>query len=362
MELPTELWSSILQKTRSIQSCRKLYIALPTQTRAELKNTYEFHKERLNIKIFCGFQNKLCILNNSNIDNLDFEFQLDNIFAVQYIKDWDTPIGKKDCIVAATKTGLVMFWDALTKEYIQGLEIGSNICEIQFHPTKSLMLTVGQYWIGRELKIWKYDKYWSIIRIDIESIGDYKKLYYFHPTQPDVYIFSSYNSKISKMYVCNYDIQFPSIMNRPRSFLYLNDNYYEPLKINEDWIFECIKKVGDVNYFCKFKISEFNIEEIELQIIRQNIEKTANLIILDFFRLGLNIYFHTNCSELSTLYKQNNNETKIIYCTTNKISQICYKNGFIVFFENNECKCVDLDSHDIDGISIREAPVDFCVI
>jgi hypothetical protein len=151
-------------------------------------------------------------------------------------------------------------------------------------------------------------------------------------------------------------------MNRPRSFLYLNDNYYEPLKINEDWIFECIKKVGDVNYFCKFKISEFNIEEIELQIIRQNIEKTANLIILDFFRLGLNIYFHTNCSELSTLYKQNNNETKIIYCTTNKISQICYKNGFIVFFENNECKCVDLDSHDIDGISIREAPVDFCVI
>ena len=171
MELPTELWSSILQKTRSIQSCNKLYTALPKQTRAELKDTYESHKEKLNVKIFCGFQNRLSVCFTCNIDNPEFDFQLEDIFAVRYIQDWNTHIGKKDCIVAATKTGLVMFWDALTMEYTQGLEIGSNICEIEFHPTKSLMLTVGQYWIGRELKIWKFDKYWCIIRIDIESLG-----------------------------------------------------------------------------------------------------------------------------------------------------------------------------------------------
>ena len=168
MELPTELWSSILQKTRSIKSCHKLYMALPMQTRVELKETYESHKEKLNVKIFCGFQNRLSACNNGNSE---FEFQLEDIFAVRYIQDWNTPIGKKDCIIAATKTGLVLFLDALTKEYIQGLEIGSNICEIEFHPTKSLMLTVGQYWIGRELKIWKFDKYWSIARISIEILG-----------------------------------------------------------------------------------------------------------------------------------------------------------------------------------------------
>jgi hypothetical protein len=55
MELPTELWSSILQKTRSIKSCNKLYSALPEKTRTELKEAYESHKEKLNIKIFCGF-------------------------------------------------------------------------------------------------------------------------------------------------------------------------------------------------------------------------------------------------------------------------------------------------------------------
>ena len=112
---------------------------------------------------------------------------MDDIFAVRYIQDWNTHIGKRDCIVAATKTGLVMFWDALTKEYIQGLEIGSNICEIEFHPTKSLMLTVGKYWIGCELKIWKFDKYWSIIRIDIEVLGFTQRtqmfIFFHHLTQ-----------------------------------------------------------------------------------------------------------------------------------------------------------------------------------
>ena len=78
MELPTELWSSILQKTRTIQSCCKLYMALPAQTRAELKDTYESHKERLNVKIFCGFQNKLTIYSTCNNDNPEFEFQLEH--------------------------------------------------------------------------------------------------------------------------------------------------------------------------------------------------------------------------------------------------------------------------------------------
>ena len=303
MELPNELWSSILQKTRTIQSCSKLYTALPKQTRAELKETYESHKEKLNVKIFCGFQNKLSICFTCNIDNPEFEFQLEDIFAVRYIQNWDTPIGKKDCIIAATKTGLIMFWDALTKEYIQGLEIGSNICEIEFHPTKSIMLTVGQYWIGRELKIWKFDKYWSIIRIDIESLGDYKKLYYFHPTNPDVYIFSSpYSRKISKMYVCDYDIRFPSILNRPQSFLYLND-YYEPLKINKDGSFECIKHDGATNYFCKFRVSNFEIEEIQLQPICEAISS-----ISDFLRIGEDIYFHANSSDCQTIYKQTSDE------------------------------------------------------
>jgi hypothetical protein len=332
-------------------------MALPEETRTELKDIYEFHKEKLNVRIYCGLKNRLSIFSTKEIDNPYFELELENILTVRYIKNWETSIGKRDCIIAATKTGLIMFWDGLTMEYIQGLEIGSNICELDFHPTKSLMITVGKYWIGRELKIWKYERYWSIIRIDIEYLDDYKKLYYFHPTEPNVYIFSTYNSKISKMYICNYDIQFPSIMNIPQSFLYLNHEYYEPLKINKDITFECIKKIGDVNYFCKFRISNFEIEEIKLLPIHEK-----NITILDFLKIGSDIYFQTNCLDYQTICKQTNDEYKIIYKTTNKILRMFLKNRFIVFFENYECKCIDLESLEIDIISISELPVDFIVM
>jgi hypothetical protein len=352
MELPNELWVSILQKTRTIQSCNKLYLALPLQTRKELKEIYESHKEKLNIKILCAFQNKLALFNNNN---LEFEFQLEDIFAVRYIQNWDTPIGKKDCIVAATKTGLVIFWDAHTMEYIQGIEVGCNMCDIEFHPTKSIMLSVGEKWTGLEIKIWKYDRYWKIIRIKIEVLGDDKKFYYFHQTEPQVYIFSSNNSKILRMYVCNYDIQFPSIMGIIENFIYLND-YYTPLKINSDNSFECIKNDGVVNYFCKFRISDFDIEEIQLQPVCEE-----SPTILDFLRIGMDIYFHTNNSECQTIYKQTGNDCKIIYKTTNKISKIMNKNNFLVFIEKDECKYIDLESLEIDGLSIDKSSVDFCL-
>lgn len=344
MELPTEIWSCILQKTRTIKNCNKLYTAFTSKVKAELKDIYETHKKKINIRIICSFENKFSVFNN-NIQNTEFEFELDNIFTVKYIQKWDTYIGKKNCIIAATKNGIIMFWDANTKEYIQGLEIGLNIIEIQFHPTKSLMLTVGQYWIGRELKIWKFDNYWSIIRIDIESLGDYKKLYYFDPILPYVYIYSSNDSKnISKIYICNYDIRFPSIMNAVESFIYLN-NYYEPLNINKDGTFECIKKDNGVNFFCKFKINNFQIQEIQLQPICK-----PELIISNFIRIGMDIYFHTNCLDYHYIYKQTKDKYDIIYKTINKISKILIENNLLLFFENQEYKCIDLYNLEIESI------------
>ena len=40
----------------------------------------------------------------------------------------------------------------------------------------------------------------------------------------------------------------------------MNDNYYEPLKINKDGTFECIKKDDSADYFCKFRNSNFEID------------------------------------------------------------------------------------------------------
>jgi hypothetical protein len=145
-------------------------------------------------------------------------------------------------------------------------------------------------------------------------------------------------------------------MGRIESYIYL-DNYYMPLKINEDGSFECIKYDGVTNYFCKFRISNFEIDENQLQSVCEE-----NLIILDFLRIGMDIYFHTNRSDYQTIYKKTGDKYKIIYRTTNKISKLFNKKNLLIFFENDEYICIDLESLEIDGISIGEEPVDFCIV
>ena len=86
-----------------------------------------------------------------------------------------------------------------------------------------------------------------------------------------------------------------------------------------------------------------------------------NLIILDFLRIGMNIYFHTNRSDYQTIYKKTGDKYKIIYRTANKISKLLNKKNLLIFFENEEYKCIDLESLEINDIYIGESPVDFCI-
>ena len=364
MELSTDLWLSILQKTRSIRNCDKLYSALPPQTRAELKEAYNSHKESINMKIGFAFQNRLSLYNS---DHLETEFRLDDIMAVRSVQNWDTPAGKRNCVVSATKSGVVMFWDATTMECIKSVDVGASIIDIEFHPTKSIMLTVDFERFSRKLKIWRFDESGNVVRIAIESLGDDKKLFYFHPTAPEVYIFASYysynpyNWKLSKVYICNYDTNSVSFSDRIQSFMYLS-NYYAPLKINGDGSFECVKYEGGVNSFCKFVISNFEIEEIEQQAICKNSGMVSSLVIWNFLRIGADVYFYSNRAGDSSIYKQTGDQSKIIYQTTNTISRIYHKNGFIVFVEKDELKFVDLETLSMDVVSLGEAPVDFCVM
>jgi hypothetical protein len=64
-EFPIEIWGSILQNTRSFQECEKLYSLLPIQSRTELKDLYEAHKEALALEEF--FEPDPNILSNTDI-------------------------------------------------------------------------------------------------------------------------------------------------------------------------------------------------------------------------------------------------------------------------------------------------------
>ena len=370
MELPIELWGEILQKTRSIKTCDKLYDAFPNETQSKLKSAYESHKERITLKMAIAFNENLSFYNGDHLMKDVVPFH--NIIAVKFVKNWNTSIGKRDCVVVGTRSGEVMFWDATTLDYIFLLNVRTTLGDIEFHPTKSIMISVCMKLYGRKIKIWKFDENGQAInqaKFAVESLGEGKKYYYFHPTEPEIYVFASnysynpYHRKLSKVFFCNYDTIFISFTDRIHCFMYLN-NYYTPLKINADASFECIKYDNGRNYFCRFFIVGDEIKEIETQCVCENTDIFSGLyfVVWDFVRVGADIYFYTNRIGDVFIYKQTDNKYKVIYETKNIISQFFYKNGFIVFVEKAELKYIDLETLSVEAFSIGDAPVDFCVI
>lgn len=366
MELSTDLWLSILQKTRTIRNCEKLYSSLSPQIRDELKEAYDSYKKSINMKIVLAFQNRLSFYNSYHLET---EFRLDNIMAVRSVQNWNTPVGKRNCVVSATNNGVIMFWDAITMDYIFEVDIGTSLGNIEFHPKKSIMLTVRVELYGRKIKVCKFDENGKTTDVSfaVESLGEGKKYYYFHPLEPEIYVFASnysynpYHRKLSKVFFCNYDTNSVSFSDQIHSFMYLN-NYYTPLKMNEDGSFECVKYEGRTNYFCKFVISDFEINEIEQQAICKNTGIFSSLVVWKFLRIGEDIYFYSNRVGDACIYKQTGDQYKIIYQTTNTISQMFRKNGFLVFVEKGELKFVDLETLSVDVVSLGEVPVDFCVL
>lgn len=368
MNLPIELWGEILQKTRTITTCDKLYNAFSNETQRKLRATYESHKERISLKMAITFDDKISFYNGDFLMK-EVPFQK-NIMAVKFVKNWNTPIGKRDCVVVGTRNGAVMFWDATTLYYIFMINVQTILGDIEFHPTKSIMLSVCMKMYGSKIKVWKFDENGEVsnnVSFSVECLGEGKKYCYFHPTESEIYIFVSnysynpYHRKLLKVFFCNYDSSSVSFSDRIHSFMYLN-NYYPPLKINADASFECIKYDNGNNYFCHFVILHDEIKEIETQCVCENSRSVPNLVVWDFIRVGEDIYFYTNRIGDAFIYKQTGDKYKIIYETNKIISQFFYKNGFIAFVEKAELKYIDLESLSVGVVDVGEAPVDFCVM
>jgi hypothetical protein len=367
MDLPTELWGQILEKTRSIRTCDKLYEAFSNETRVKLKSAYEIHKEQISLKMAVAFYEKLSFYNG---DHLIKDVSFENIIAVKFVKNWNTPIGRRDCVVVVSRNGAVMFWDGTTLDYIFTINVRTILGDIEFHSTKSIMLSVCMKLYGRKIKVWKFDENGEVINIAnfaVELLGEGKKYYYFHPTEPEIYVFLSnysynpYYRRLMKVFFCNYDMTSVSFSDRIHSFMYLND-YYTPLKMNADASFECIKYENGMNYFCRFVIAGDEIKEIETLRVCENIGSIPNLVVWDFIRVGADIYFYTNRIGDALIYKQTGDKYNIIYETNKIISQFFYKNGFVVFVEKVELKYIDLETLSVEAFNVGDAPVDFCVM
>ncbi len=363
MELSIDLWSNILQKTTCIETCNKLYEAFPNNIKIELKNIYDLHKKSLALKIIIGFHNKLSFYYNSYLKK---EILFINILAIRSVKKWNTPIGKKDCIVIILNNGDINFFDAETFDHINMIKLEQSIIEIEFHPSKPIMLTVhNDFWVSI-MKIHRFNEDGSIYSntIDVPEFG--KKIYNFNQLTSEIFIFlakylyNPFHRKLYKLYIFNYDTNSMLCYEPINRYLDLN-NYYMPINFYEDGSFECYKYQNG-NYFCKFILSNYEIKEIETQIICPSKEIETNLVIWNFMRINSDMYFYTNRIGDGYIYRQTGNDYKIIYQTTNNISRFFIKNGYIIFIEKPQVKYINLKTLLIEEFKIGELVIDFYVL
>jgi hypothetical protein len=385
MELPVDLWSIILQKINNAKQCKKLYLALPKNIKKELEEIYEEHKVKISINILCGIKNNMTLFQNGDLHTVfyqDHDFDTDIKF-VRYVKNWyiiNKEGDKIDCYISVSQNNTIMFWNAITQTYVSKIEIDSYIKEIEFHPTKPIMMVACD-----DLQVYIFDNNDGYTKkCSMTNVGNKKGFYFFHLTLPEIYIFSlspgttCCNGKLYSFMICDYETDFISFTDIIQT--YFNHNFYKtPLKMNSDGSFECVKFTGAANYFCQFIITETDLVETNLQKIEENSEFPANLVIRDFIRIGKYVYFHTNDSSfdeeilqkyIQKFYRQSGNKSKIIYNTTNKLSKIIYKNNYLIFVDDADFKILDLETNTIDCFFRWKSKIDdynrvlndFCIL
>ncbi len=383
MELPIEIWSNIIQKIQSLKECKKLYSSFTISMKQELKKIYKEHKKKLSINILIGVNDKLVNFNN---DKFKIVITPNNrlnhhIKYVKYVKNLNTKIGIKDCIVSATQKGIIILWNAHTYEYIDEINILSDIKLLIFHPNKAIMAT-----LSNELKIWKYTETGNIECIRSQNVGFDTKIIYFHPILSELYIFTVSNcntidkhinvnnwaSKIYNLYIYNYDKDIIIFTDTIYSY-FCSYNLYTPLKMNDQGNFECIKYFNNKNYIITLNIHDYVLKEMKCDEIFRTDSSINYLIIRNYIRIKNCIVYITNPSTSENnvyIYKQNiDKSVSIMYkTTTNVIFEIFYKNNLLIFIENNECKIINVDNLEleydfrlIDQID-NSIIYDFCII
>ena len=118
MELPVDLWSIILQKTKITKQCKKLYLALPKNIKKELEEIYEEHKVKISINILCGIKNNMTLFQNGDLHTVfyqDHDFDNDIKF-VRYVKNWyiiNKEGDKLDCYISVSQNDRVLIFLSL---------------------------------------------------------------------------------------------------------------------------------------------------------------------------------------------------------------------------------------------------------
>ena len=131
MNLPTDLWETILEKTRSVETCDKLYDAFLNETRVKLKETYKSHKERITFKIVFAFNNTLSLYYS---DCFKKEVPFQKIMAVKIVKTGILHVGsgialRLEQIMESFCFGMRRLWITYSRLTLEQVWVISNFIQ-----------------------------------------------------------------------------------------------------------------------------------------------------------------------------------------------------------------------------------------
>ena len=359
MYLPVELWEKILLSINNGASCGRLYNVLPKKVREELIYSYMDHRKSIDIRILCAVKNTTALFIENGIYIKFFQDYIveNDVIFVRHIPNMIKSDGLYDCIVTATRKGTIMFWDAYSNQYIDRIDIGSKIENLEFHPNKSRMVISTITDASLEIQSLIFSTGGIVVNETIVGYDkDYEIKLVYHPILPHLYIIRSSQNIIS-VYLWKYEelydetdpfafseferIDLPTIINfsinSVETYIY---TYHTPFNIMENGEFECLCK-GLHNYSIvrmDIRNARFFVKEVEILLYQC---REVN----DYLRIGTKIYYIEN---KKNIIEQNGITTTILYVSEVTISKFELRRGNLIFLEGDLFKRIDLDTRVID--------------
>jgi hypothetical protein len=348
MDLPYEIWEKIIIQIKDVKQCTKLFKSFPKKLKEYILTTYNSHIESIQIKILYSFENFLFLAIENNVIIIFID---DDVFNdIQFVKVMN------GCFVSVDKKGKIILWESKNYKYIDCIETETEIQNIEFHPTESRFVfslikeNLGLEFQSIHLKKDGIDFNQTLLAHE----SDFLVEIVFHPTLPYVLLIRHKTYQIYSVYLWKYNknsesdefdysdyerIELPFIMNFNieylENFIYI---YYLPFKILENGDFECLGKGINCYYILKMGISNnrFYMKENEKILYYDGHQ------VFDYVRVNNKIIYLVDGYKI---IEQDGENTTIIYANNQQpISQLTYKNNYIIFLENLVFKRIDINN------------------
>ena len=371
MDLPCEIWEKIIIQIKDVKECVKLFKSFPKITQEYIREVFNNHIESIQIKILYSFENCifLAIENKRIIILMDDDLYND----IEYVR-----IMNAGCFVSVDKKGKIIFWDSKKHKYIDCIEIKNKLENIEFHPTDSRMVVslirenLGLEFQSLHLKNDGIDFNQTLLAYEPDFLIEIV----YHPTLLYVLLIRYKNYQIYSIYLWKYNettgggeleyspferVELPFIMSSGidyyDNFIYM---YNLPFTILENGDFECLGKGISYYYILQMGISNNKFYQKGNERILYNGRRQ----VFDYVRVNHKIIYLVDGYKI---IEQDGADSRIIYENNQQpISELTYKDDYIIFLENIVFKKININNFGIynveEIINIQKPPSDFCVL